>query len=396
MKFVLFDDPVIRQQLLPFTYTRPVSEIRWGIYTITEKWQHYLGTKVSFVTQDYLHNKFPGPSQSEACVLINGAVVPSESLVKAIEALEPQQALKQKDILIAAKVDVYNDLSELAELESVAFENEVTLLERNWHIFKGAGTQIREDFDLITKNRKSAPISDPYTKVYNEKDIFIEEGVKVKAAVLDAENGPIYLGKDTTIEAGAIIKGPFALCEGSTINGLAHMRGDIAIGPYCKVGGEVSNSIIFGYSNKGHDGFLGNSVLGEWCNIGAGTNTSNLKNNYAKVKLWDFTKGSFVNTGEQFCGLMMGDHSKSGIGTIFNTGTVTGVAANIFGSGFPRNFIPSFSWGGHAGFTTFHPKKVKEMATASMARRSKAFDEVEEGILKQVYEDTTVYRTWDK
>ena len=396
MKFVLFDDPVIRQQLLPFTYTRPVSEIRWGILTITEKWQHELNQSLSFLTQDYLQQKYPGVSGTESCTLINGALAPSRALYKAIALLTSGQVLKKDGNLLAARLDAFENLESLAGLEAIEFSETVDLLEHNWHIFKRAGEQIRADFNRITKNRESAPVTDPYTKVYNEQEIFLEDGVNIKAATLDADNGPIYLGKNTTIEAGAIIKGPFGLGEGSTINGLAHMRGDISIGHHCKVGGEVSNSIIFGFSNKGHDGFLGNSVLGEWCNIGAGTNTSNLKNNYAKVKLWDFAKGGFINTGEQFCGLMMGDHSKSGIGTIFNTGTVTGVAANIFGAGFPRNFIPSFSWGGHAGFTTFNPVKVKEMAAVSMARRNKVFDKVEEEIMQHIFEETAAYRNWEK
>lgn len=363
--------------------------------TITEKWRHYLKQDIDFSTEEYLQAKFPGVAADQPCVLINGALTPSPGLLEAIENLGTGQKLQKDNNLLAARVDSYTNLAALENLEVLNFSEEANILDRNWQIFKGAGEQIREDFKLLTKGRQSAVITDPYTKVYNEQNIFLEEGVSLKAAILDADNGPIYLGRNTTVEAGAIIKGPFGLGEGSTINGLAHMRGDIAIGPFCKVGGEVSNSIIFGYSNKGHDGFLGNSVLGEWCNIGAGTNTSNLKNNYAKVKLWDYAKGGFLNTGEQFCGLMMGDHAKSGIGTIFNTGTVTGVAANIFGSGFPRNFIPSFSWGGHAGFTTFNLLKVKEMARVSMARREKAFDRLEEDILNHIYQETAPFRNWE-
>lgn len=396
MKVALFDDPVIRRQLLPFTYTRPVAEIRYGISTITEKWQRRLNTSLLFVTQNYLQQKFKGPAPGDSCILINGAVVPTKELVERIEHLDSGQAITKGDLIIAAKVDSNDNIEVLKTMSATEYAGELTVLQRTWEIFKGAGQQIKKDFIALTAGRKSAGITDPYTRTYNEKDIFIEEGVSIKAAVLDADNGPIYLGKNSSVEAGAIIKGPFGLGEGSTINGLAHMRGDIAIGPYCKVGGEVSNSIIFAYSNKGHDGFLGNSVLGEWCNIGAGTNTSNLKNNYAKVKIWDFAKGGFINTGEQFCGLMMGDHSKSGIGTIFNTGTVTGVAANIFGSGFPRNYIPSFSWGGHAGFTTFRPNKVKEMASASMARRNRKFDEIEESIMQHIFNQTEEFRTWEK
>lgn len=237
---------------------------------------------------------------------------------------------------------------------------------------------------------------DGHTVLYNESEIFIEEGAKIKAAVLNAEGGPIYIGKNTEIQEGSLIRGPFALCEGSTINMGAKMRGDTTVGPHCKVGGEVSNAVIFGYSNKGHEGFLGNAVLGEWCNIGADSNNSNLKNNYAPVKIWDYTKGGFTNTGLQFCGLMMGDHSKCGINTMFNTGTVVGVGANIFGDGFPRNFIPSFSWGGAAGFTTFQIRKFEEVAKAVMNRRGLEYSDQEKEIIQKVFDLTRHYRIWDK
>jgi UDP-N-acetylglucosamine diphosphorylase/glucosamine-1-phosphate N-acetyltransferase len=275
------------------------------------------------------------------------------------------------------------------------YTGKTIILSRPWHIYKEAGQQIRLDYELLTQNRKSEPISDPHTIVYGAENIFLEEGVRIKAAILNAENGPIYLGKESVIEEGAIVRGPFALGEDSTVNAQGRMRGDISIGPKCKVGGEVSNSVIFSHTNKGHDGFLGNSVVGEWCNIGADTNASNLKNNYTKIKIWDFAKEGFVNTNEQFCGLLMADHSKCGINTMFNTGTVVGVSANIFGSGFPRTYIPSFSWGGPAGFSTFKPLKVKEMATVSMSRRGGEFDDVEESIINHIFEETKKYRTWE-
>ena len=395
MNVALFDHPQIRQQLLPFTYTRPVAEIRMGILTITEKWQHYLGKQVSHITQDYLTNKFPGPGESTNLWVINGSVCPDANLVAAIDALELNHSLIQNEILLAAKVSAYTNLEALHELPSSAYVNELTIISRPWHIFKEAGEQIRADYKLLTDNRQSAVIADKHTVVYNAQNIFLEEGVDIKAAILNAENGPIYLGKNSTVEEGAIIRGPFALGEESTVNAQARMRGDISIGPKCKVGGEVSNSIIFGHSNKGHDGFLGNSVLGEWCNIGAGTNTSNLKNDYTPVKVWDYAKNGFINTGEQFCGLMMGDHSKCAINTMFNTGTIIGVAANIFGAGFPRTLIPSFSWGGHAGFSTFRPNKVKEMAKVSMARRNGLFDAEEERIMNYLFDETEKFRTWE-
>jgi UDP-N-acetylglucosamine diphosphorylase/glucosamine-1-phosphate N-acetyltransferase len=265
-----------------------------------------------------------------------------------------------------------------------------------WRIFQFNPEQIRLDYALITSGKKSSGIQDKHTIVYNESNIFVEEGVSIRAAILNAEDGPIYLGKNSIVQEGAIIKGPFALCEGSTVGMGSKMRGDTTVGPHSKVGGEISNSVIFGYSNKGHDGFIGNTVIGEWCNLGADTNTSNLKNNYENVKLWNYAKGGFTDTGLQFCGLMMGDHSKCGINTMFNTGTVVGVSANIFGDGFPRNFIPSFSWGGANGFTTYQIKKAYETAQKVMERRKVVLDDIEKEILANIFELTTAYRVWDK
>lgn len=283
-----------------------------------------------------------------------------------------------------------------ADRDPIQLEKEPLLLQKTWNIFQFNGAQIKEDFALLTNGRKSHAVGDPHTIVYNPDQIFIEDGVKIRAAVLNAESGPIYLGRNSEIQEGAVIRGPFALGEFSTVNMGAKLRGDTTVGPHCKVGGEISNSVIFGYSNKGHEGFLGNSVLGEWCNLGADTNTSNLKNNYAPVKLWDYTKGGFANTGLQFCGLMMGDHSKCGINTMFNTGTVVGVGANVFGDGYPRNFIPSFSWGGAAGFSTFTMPKFEETAKAVFGRRGKEWSQEEKEILERVFELTKTYRIWDK
>jgi UDP-N-acetylglucosamine diphosphorylase/glucosamine-1-phosphate N-acetyltransferase len=272
----------------------------------------------------------------------------------------------------------------------------LAIIDQVWKIFQYNGGQIKADFRLITSSRLSAGIHDPHTRLYGEQNIFIEEGVLTRAAVLNAENGPIYLGKNSSIQEGALIKGPFALGEGSQVCMGAKMRGDVSIGPYCKVGGEVSTSVIFGYSNKAHDGFLGCSVLGEWCNLGADTNTSNLKNNYENTKLWSYAKKGFVSTDLMFCGLVMSDHSKCGINTMFNTGTVAGVSANIFGAGFPRNFIPSFSWGGTAGFTTFQLNKAFETASRAMERKSVIFDEVDKEILAVVFRQESEYRVWEK
>jgi len=400
MHVLLFDDPAIRPHLLPFTFTRPVAALRCGILTLAEKWQHRLGTAaVGYLTQPHLQAKFPAGDVRGPVLVINGAVCPDDLLTRQVQALAPGQALYCDEVLVAAHLA---DASQVAELiqDGLAAARQVaepvTVLSRPWHLFLHNGAEIRRDFALLTQGRTSQPVGDVHTIVYGAENIFIEPGVKIRAAILNAEDGPIYLGKNSQVHEGAILRGPLALCEGSHINVGAKMRGDNTVGPFSKVGGEVGNSILLGYANKGHDGYLGNSVIGEWCNLGADTNTSNLKNNYASVKVWSHAAGRFVNTGQTFCGLLMGDHSKCGINTMFNTGTVVGVGANIFGAGFPRQFIPSFSWGGAAGFETFKLDKVNEVAERVMARRGLPYDTVEQGVMRAVFEETAKDRIWEK
>lgn len=394
-QILLFDDPAIRGSLLPFTFTRPVADIRVGILKISEKWGKYTGLEVSFLTQEYLQKKFPRIPGS--ALAINGAWLPETDSFEILKGLKPNQALFWGKTLLATFIgETEKNLAFASEKEAVQLDKEPVLLQKTWNIFQYNAAEIKKDFALITKGRVSQPIDDRHTIVYAPENIFIEEGAKIRAAVLNAENGPIYIGKNTEVQEGALIRGSFALCEGSIVNMGAKLRGDTTVGPFSKIGGEVSNSVLFGYSNKSHEGYLGNSVLGEWCNLGADTNTSNLKNNYAHVKLWDYTKGGFVNTGLQFCGLMMGDHSKCGINTMFNTGTVVGVGALVFGEGYPRNFIPSFAWGGAAGFSTFTMSKFDETATAVLARRGKDWTPVDKEIMDRVFELTKSYRIWDK
>jgi UDP-N-acetylglucosamine diphosphorylase/glucosamine-1-phosphate N-acetyltransferase len=393
---ILFDDPAIRGSLLPFTFTRPIADVRVGILKISEKWEKYSGLKAGFHTQDYLSEKFP--KIDTPALMVNGAICPDNELWNKIAKLKTNQSLWSQNMLIAC----YSEQPSLFQPEQakkhelIQYESDFISIQKTWNIFQYNATELQKDFELITSGRTSKEISDPHTIVYNPSQVFVEEGAKIKAAVLNAEGGPIYLGKNSEVQEGALIRGPFALCEGSTVNMGAKLRGDTTVGPYSKVGGEISNSVIFGYSNKGHDGFLGNAVIGEWCNLGADTNTSNLKNNYAPVKVWDYTRGGFSNTGLQFCGLMMGDHAKCGINTMFNTGTVVGVGANVFGDGFPRNFIPSFSWGGASGFSTFQVRKFEEVAIAVMKRRGKVYDQTEKEIIQKVFELTRHYRIWDK
>ena len=399
MNLLLFDDPAIRPHLLPFTFTRPVGALRCGILTIAEKWQQRLGAGgVGYLTEGYLQAKFPAGQMTGPALAINGAVCPDDLLIKQVEALKPGEGLYDGEVLVAACLTAAAPLPEVLamRLTRVEIAEKATIIARPWHLFLQNGAEIRRDFALLTHGRTSQPIGDAHTIVYGAENIFIEAGVRIRAAILNAEDGPIYLAKNSQIHEGAIIKGPLALGEGAHVNAGAKLRGDNTIGPYCKVGGEVGNSILLGFSNKGHDGYLGNSVIGEWCNLGADTNTSNLKNNYAPVKVWSHAVGRFVDTGQTFCGLLMGDHSKCGINTMFNTGTVVGVGANIFGAGFPRQFIPSFSWGGAAGFETFKLPKVAEVAERVMARRGLPFDAVEQGIMQHVFDETAKDRNWER
>ena len=386
MNYILFDDST-RINLLPFTFTRPVADIRIGILTIREKWEHYLGCKTSTLTESYLGEKFP-MVRAVNNILINASVIPNKTLVEEIKALKPNHALSSDDYMIAVNLkeeDIDNlgdDVSSvMQEIESEAI---ITKLNNVWEIFAFNDEEIKNDFKLITTGRISAKLSDT-NKVAGVENIFIEEGAKVEFSIINATTGPVYIGKDAEIMEGSMVRGPFAMCEGAIVKMGAKVYGATTIGPHSKVGGELNNVVIFGYSNKAHDGFLGNSVIGEWCNLGADTNTSNLKNTYEDVKIWNYTDQTFVNTELQFCGLIMGDHSKCGINTMFNTGTVVGVNANVFGSGFQRNFIPSFTWGGVSGFSTYDIRKAIKVATRVYDRRGLEFDEMEQGILTAIF-----------
>jgi UDP-N-acetylglucosamine diphosphorylase/glucosamine-1-phosphate N-acetyltransferase len=394
MNILLFDPPGVRESLLPFTYTRPVAALRCGILTIAEKWEKQAGASVSYLTSPHLQGKFPAIPTTKNW-LIHGAACPTQELWSQIQGLTEHQVLMYGEIPVAGQ-SASGKWEELQGKNPVPYAGEITFIDKPWKIFKYNAAQIKADFALLTHGRKSQPITDSYTKIYGAENIFLEEGATIKAAVLNAETGPIYLGKNSQIHEGALIRGSFALCEGAQVSMGAKLRGDTTLGPYCKAGGEISNSVLFGYSNKSHDGFLGNSVLGEWCNIGADTNTSNMKNNYENVKIWDYELGRFADTGEMFCGLLMGDHSKCGINTMFNTGTVVGVGANIFGDGFPRSFIPSFAWGGATGFTTFQLDKALITAAKAMDRRGILLSEEDRVILQNVFELSAPQRVWEK
>ncbi|GAA4933531.1 GlmU family protein [Algibacter agarivorans] len=389
MNYILFDGPS-RNNLLPFTFTRPVADIRVGILTIREKWESFLDSTTTTVTEDYLSDKYPMVEMDEN-VMINASYLPNLELIERIKSLKENQAIFNGEDVIAFFTKETQDDIDFDTYEAIEFSDAIIKIENTWDIFSKNGEAIQDDFNFITKDRTSQPIP-ASNNILAPENIFIEEGAKLEFATLNASNGPIYIGENAEIMEGSSVRGPFALCENATVKMGAKIYGPTTIGPYSKVGGEVNNSVLFAYSNKGHDGFLGNSVLGEWCNLGADTNNSNLKNNYAEVRLWDYQTEGFAKTGLQFCGLMMGDHSKCGINTMFNTGTVIGVSANIYGSGFPRNFVPSFSWGGSSGFTTYLTKKVFEVAKVVMSRRGIEFSEQDQAILEHVFEETKKYR----
>jgi UDP-N-acetylglucosamine diphosphorylase/glucosamine-1-phosphate N-acetyltransferase len=389
MNFIVFDGPY-RNNLLPFTFTRPVADIRVGILTIREKWESYLDSTTTTVTEDYLSDKFP-MVEMENNIMINASFLPNTEVIEFVRNLRHNQALFKGEDVIAFFAKEGEEVNDFSTFEAVEFIGDILTIRHTWDIFSKNGEAIIEDFRLITKDRQSQLIPASVNTI-NPENIFIEEGATLNFATLNASLGPIYIGRDAEVMEGSIVRGPLALCNNAVLKLGTKVYGPTTVGPYSKIGGEVNNSVIFSFSNKGHDGFLGNSVIGEWCNLGADTNNSNLKNNYAEVRLWDYRTEGFAKTGLQFCGLMMGDHSKCGINTMFNTGTVVGVSANIFGSGFPRNFVPSFSWGGSKGFVTYKTDKAFEVAEVVMARRKEEFTEKDKAILEYIFEVTKQFR----
>ena len=389
MNYILFDGPA-RNALLPFTFTRPVADILTGIMTIRQKWEMRLGSTTTTLTEEYLSAKFP-MVELEENVMINASFLPNNTLAEMVSVLGPNQAIFKGDEVIAFYTNEEQEEVDFDTYEIIEYEGDCITIKNTWDIFSKNNLAIQEDFNYLTEDRKSQPIPKSVNVIAPE-NVFIEEGAKLEFVTLNASTGPIYIGKDTEIMEGSMIRGPFALCDNASVKMGSKVYGATTVGPYSKIGGEVKNTVIFAHSNKGHEGYLGDSVIGEWCNMGADTNNSNLKNNYEEVKLWSYETDGFAKTGLQFCGLMMGDHSKCGINTMFNTGTVVGVSANIFGTGFPRNFIPSFSWGGASGFTTYVTKKAFETARLVMSRREIEFDEQEAAILEHVFEESKKWR----
>ncbi len=390
---IILNDAGHHRHLLPLTFTRPVGQLRPGILRLGEGWYVRSGIAVGYRTEGYLAASFPIPPGVPSYE-VDGSLFPTDQLVSAVLDLRAGQVLVQEGRALAFALEGDAVPAPLdwsgapAYLRQVAFTGEVIRFERPWHLFQHCGKAIAHDFALLTEGRRSQRLSALNTVVGDPDLIFLEEGAVVEASILNTKNGPIYIGKDAEVMEGCIIRGPMVLGDHAQLKMGAKVYGPSAFGPECRVGGEVNNSVMLGYSNKGHDGFLGNSVLGEWCNLGADTNNSNLKNTYGSIKVHSYDSGGDVDTGLQFCGLIMGDHAKSGINTMFNTGTVVGVAANVFGGGFPPKHIPSFAWGGAEGFDTYDIERALVTARRVMERRSIPLDSLDEAVLRHVFTTT--------
>ncbi len=407
LPYILCED-ASHHDLLPFTFTRPLWALRAGIFTQLERWRRASDRPAGTWAYGYLQGRFSQWPSAEEALWVNGKFWPEPELLRLLDAAEPQTGyLNPEGELLLARMRLSQLPARAEGLLSEALLTEMGVALQKTEVAPRAfrfptdlyrlnAEAIAFDFELITRSEASRSLHDPHTRVYGADNLFISPGVRTWGALINAEDGPVYLGPGVEVGEGAIIRGRHAFGAHTQVSMGAKLRGDSAFGPYVKVGGEVGNSVIMGYSNKGHEGYLGNSVLGYWCNLGADTNTSNLKNNYTPIKLWHYPSARFRETGLQFCGLMMGDHSKCGINTMFNTGTVVGVSANIFGSGFPRTFIPSFAWGGAAGFSTFRLEKAYEVAERAMNRRKLTLSEGERQILAQVFAQTATYRRWEK
>lgn len=384
---IILSDRNLYKKFLPLSYTRSVSDYRVGILTIREKWQKLTNIIPGVITEDYLQFKYPNHLEDET-VIVRSNVIPNAEFIVFLNKLGNKSLVKDGKLIAYL---CSNKNPDIIPEDTIEYEGDLTIVNSNTDIFSLNGECIISDFELLTKGRKSAGISSSNT-IIGKNPVFAEEGCFVECTTINTNDGPVYIGKDSKIMEGSHIRGPFAICEHSEIKMGAKIYGSTTIGPWCKVGGEINNTVFFGFANKAHDGFLGNSAIGEWCNIGADSNNSNLKNNYAIVKLWDYESKRFLTTGLQFCGLIMGDHSKCGINTMFNTGTIIGVSANIFGSGFPRNFVPSFSWGGHAGLTEYKLNTVFDVMSKVFDRRGKTLSEDDKKMFEHIFKITAENR----
>lgn len=394
---ILFDLPAVRENLLPLSYTRPIADFLVGITTLRKKWESFLAGEFSYSTIGYLSEKYPMKTAEED-LFIASNIIATEHLARRLDTLEPGEVLMAdtragQRVLVGFKGGA-NRLDEVIHSmpAGIVYEEKVDAINYVYDIFLLNGRQIEADFDVLTAGREGQSIPRSNTVIGDPDRIYIESGAIVEGVVLNASHGPIYVGRHVEIMEGSCLRGPIALGEHSTVNMGTRIYPGTSLGPWCKVGGELNNVVIFGFTNKAHDGFLGNAVIGEWCNLGAGCVASNLKNDYTEIKLWNYPSHRFLRTGLQFCGLIMADHSKAGINTMFNTATVVGVGVNIHGSGFPRNFIASFSEGGPSGFTDLPMEKFFDIAKRMMARRGRSLSETDNRIFHAIRELAENYK----
>ena len=383
MNYILFDDPIIKKNLLPLTYFRPISEIRCGIMNLKEKWEFLLKSAVSYKADAYLQEKFP-LEITEDNLFINAAVLPDDNIVATILSLKNNQKLIFQNMVLAARSSHSDFLDDKNTYEEIIYASNVMKIQYLSDIFINNSKQIVLDYERLTYEKESQLLSKTNT-IIGDFPVFLEKGAQAEASIFNTEDGPIYLGKNVKILEGSMIRGPFAALDNSVVKMGAKIYGGTTLGPSTRVGGEIKEVVFLGNSNKGHDGYLGDSVVGEWCNFGAGTNNSNLKNNYSNVKLWNYNAKDFQDTGIQFCGLIMGDHSKSGIASMFNTGTVVGVCSNVFGADYQPKFFPSFKWGGKF-LVDYHYDKALSLAKIVAQRRNIQFTALDERLFKSVFD----------
>jgi len=390
MQLVLYDHADQRVGLYPLTLTRPVANLRVGILTIAEKWAKRLSLTYSYWTAAYLQEKYLLAAQEEDVLVISSHICPDDHLCQAIDQLKQGERLLCGQELIAARI--HRDDLDLGEVDGFAayapivYDHHYTRIQYPEDIFTYNGSEIQKDFQLLTAGRSSANLDDTVTVLGN--NLFVEEGVQATCCTINTLKGPVYLGKNSEIWEGALVRGPFALGENAQVKMGTKIYGNVTVGPGSRVGGELNTCVIWGNSSKGHEGYLGSSVMGEWCNWGADTNTSNLKNNYKNVKLYHYPSNAYRDTGLQFCGMIMADHAKSAINTAFNTGTVIGVAANVFGAIMPPKFVPDFSWGVGEQAKIYLIDKMFETAKLVFAHRNRNFDTIEQDILREIYNIT--------
>lgn len=392
-KIVFFDTEEAHADLLPLSFTRPISMFRVGITTLAQKWDALLEGEYFTWPVEYMRQRFAtcdATSMDPDTLWLAGGLVADPDIAAAADALKPGEAILDGDQPMAFRGSFWElQAKEWKEVKDVPFRR----IKYVFDVFRLNPELVSEDYFRLTAGRRSQALSKtnrvigPMTDSEGRPLVFIEEGAEVECSILSTKEGPIYIGREATVMEGCLVRGPIAFCEHSQGRMGAKFYSGTTLGPYCKAGGELSNVVMFGYSNKAHDGYLGNAVIGEWCNLGAGVNASNLKNDYAKIRIWNYRSRSFMKTDLQFCGLIMGDHSKAGVNSMFNTATVVGVGVNIHGAGFPRVFLPSFSEGSPtAGFKSVGIDKLETVARRVMARRGLEFTEGDRKIFEAVYE----------